>query len=228
MLSIIDNLLIWSEVWALIIPLLFIFPVSKQQNYLKPVGYYIIIALFLNVAANIISNQKTLAISLPWHNNILIYNLHSLIRFVCFTCFFILLKQNHFLKLKRIIPFLYIAILLLNFAILDRFFNPMHINGNLMTTESYLLLIYCLLFYLSKLKEEGNIMKNEPDFWIVTGLALYVVINFCVFLFYIPLFNENAALADRMWVVHNVAYICLCLFIAKGFSCGKNNTASIG
>ena len=55
------------------------------------------------------------------------------------------------------------------------------------------------------------------DFWVVTGLSIYVVINFFVFLFYVPLLTENPDLADRMWSIHNLAYITMCIFIAKAF-----------
>ncbi len=221
--SILNTLLIWSEVWALLIPLCFIWPVKKQLGYLKPVCIYLIAALVLNILANIISNQKIIGLHLPWHNNVLIYNLHSVIRFGCFAVFFILLKQNYYSNLKKMIPFLYAAILLLNFTVLGKFFNPLHINGSLMTAESYLLLVYCLLYYLSKLKEEKVLLKGDADFWIVTGLSIYVVINFFVFLFYIPMINENTELADKIWAVHNIGYILLCLFIAKGFYSARHS-----
>lgn len=221
-MNLINNLLIWSEVWALLIPLCFIFPVRKQIFFLKPVCYYIIIALLLNLVANIISNQRAIGIQLPWHSNTMIYNLHSFIRFVCFAGFFILLKQKYYVHIKKMIPYLYAIILLLNFTIFSKSFTSLHINGNLMSAESYLLLVYCLLYYLSKLKGEGIVFKSDPDFWIVTGLAIYVVINFFVFLFYAPMINENRKLADNIWAVHNVAYILFCLFIAKAFSLTKN------
>ncbi len=78
------------------------------------------------------------------------------------------------------IPYLYALILLLNFTIFSKSFTSLHINSNLITAESYLLLLYCLVYYLSKLKDAGIVFKSEPDFWIVTGLAIYVVINFFV------------------------------------------------
>ncbi|MEP7231682.1 MAG: hypothetical protein ABI691_15580 [Ginsengibacter sp.] len=223
MKSFINNVLIWSEVWALLVPVYCMWPVKKQPVYLKPVYIYIVAALLLNVVANVISNQRALGITLPWHNNILVYNLHSVIRFGCFSLFFILAKQKYYSTLTRIIPFLYIGILLLNFTLLDKFFDPLHINGNLMTAETYLLLVYCLLYYLSRLKEDGPLFSNDADFWIVTGLSIYIVINFFVFLFYIPIMNENRAFADKIWTVHNAGYILLCLFIAKGFYAAKTS-----
>jgi hypothetical protein len=73
------------------------------------------------------------------------------------------------------------------------------------------------LYYLSELKEEAERISTVQEFWVTTGLCIYVVINFFVFLFYVPLLNEGKQLANDMWDVHNVAYILLCLFIAKSF-----------
>lgn len=217
--SIVNTLLIWSEVWALIIPLCFVFPLKKP--FLRPVFYYLVIAFILNAVANIISNQKTIGINLPWHSNTILYNIHSIARFVCFSYFFIRLRQNHYRSIKRIIPFIYILLVFLNFTLFDSLFNSNHISGNLLTAESYLLLIYCLLYYLSKLKDEVP-LSSGPDFWIVIGLSIYVVINFFVFLFYVPMIKENPVLANNIWSIHNVGYILLCLFIAKGFYSQKD------
>ncbi|CAN5184168.1 hypothetical protein BH20BAC1_BH20BAC1_14220 [soil metagenome] len=60
-----------------------------------------------------------------------------------------------------------------------------------------------------------NVMGHTKDFWVVTGLSIYVVTNFFVFLFYTPMLNTNLNLAMKMWNVHNTAFILLCIFISK-------------
>jgi hypothetical protein len=72
-------------------------------------------------------------------------------------------------------------------------------------------------YYLSKLKNEEDDVTNGADFWVVTGLAIYVVINFFVFLFYVPMLQQDVTLAINIWYLHNVAYIVLCIFITKAF-----------
>jgi hypothetical protein len=106
---------------------------------------------------------------------------------------------------------------IINFTFFENFFNPLHLSGNLLAAEGYLLLIYCMLYYLSRLKDEIEVLTSGKDFWVVTGLSIYVVINFFVFLFYVPMLKENPQLAINMWSVHNVAYIILCIFISKAF-----------
>jgi hypothetical protein len=44
-----------------------------------------------------------------------------------------------------------------------------------------------------------------------------VVINFFVFLFYVPMIKQDLKMADNIWNVHNIANILLCIFITKAF-----------
>lgn len=173
-------------------------------------------AFFLNLIGDFISDFKKYLPQWMQSNNPL-YNLHSLVRFACFASFFISLRQPYFLIMKKALPVLSLLFLLLNFTLLENFFNPNHLSGNLLSAEAYLLLVYCLLFYLSQLKEDVEEIASGPAFWVTTGLCIYVVVNFFVFLFYVPLLNEDYMLTDRMWNVHNIVYILLCLCIAKAF-----------
>jgi len=204
----------WSEVWALLIPIIFFFFNPNQPRYVKPVVIYLFAALVLNLSGNIIAEYK---VYFPWwlQSNNPIYNVHSIIRFICFSYFFILLNQQAFRKLLYILPNLSLLIIIINFSTVENFANPDHLSGNLLAAEAYLLLIYCMLYYLAKLRDEEGGISSGPDFWIVTGLSIYVVINFFVFLFYVPMIDQNSALADHIWDVHNVAYILLCIFITK-------------
>ena len=90
-------------------------------------------------------------------------------------------------------------------------------GSNLLAAEAYLLLIYCLLYYLSKLRAEDSDVSRGADFWVVTGLSIYVVVNFFVFLFYVPMIKFDSNLAERIWDVHNIAYIILCILITRAF-----------
>ncbi len=47
MTYILNKLLIWSEVWALLIPRCFAWPEKRQPRYIKPVCIYLIVALLI-------------------------------------------------------------------------------------------------------------------------------------------------------------------------------------
>jgi len=206
----------WSEVWALLIPLIYLLFKNHQPRYLKPVTIYLFVALLLNVTGNIIAEYKAWLPSWMQSNNPL-YNVHSIIRFICFSYFFAALNQSSFTVIKKMLPILSLLIFLINFTVAENFGNPQHLSGNLLSAEAYLLLIYCMLYYLAKLRNETDDISSGSDFWIVTGLSIYVVVNFFVFLFYVPMINHDSLLAENIWYVHNIAYILLCIFITKAF-----------
>jgi hypothetical protein len=209
----------WSEVWALLIPLFVLGFRKSQPAYLKPIIVYLWIALLLNVLSDIISELKSGFPSwLHWlRSNNVLYNIHSLIRFALFTYFFRLLGKRFRSNLDKFINIGAFVFLVINFSFIENFFNPDNLSGNLLATEAFILLVYCMQYYLSKLRDETEEFSRTKDFWIVTGLSIYVVINFFVFLFYVPLLSENPGLSIKMWYVHNVAYIVLCIFIARAF-----------
>ena len=51
-------LLDWSEVWAPLIPLVFLLFKKNQPRFLKPVILYLVAAFLLNAVSDIISDYK--------------------------------------------------------------------------------------------------------------------------------------------------------------------------
>ena len=49
-----------------------------------------------------------------------------------------------------------LGFLVINFIFFENFFNPNSFSGNLLTVEAYLLLVYCMLYYLAELKDDEN------------------------------------------------------------------------
>ncbi len=213
----------WSEVWAPLIPLFILLIVRKKQPFfLKPVIVYLWVALLINVSAGVIAGFKAFLPNWVQSNNPL-YNIHCIVRFASFSYFFVLIKKSGATILKKFIPFLLVVFIIINFSFFESFFNPNNLSGSLLAVEAYLLLIYCMQYYLSQLRNEVEKISGKKDFWVVTGLSIYVVINFFIFLFYVPMIEENPALAGKMWNVHNVAYIIFCILISKAFYVPDSN-----
>ena len=221
---ILNKILEWSEVWALLIPLFVLSKYKKQPGFLKPVIIYLLLALLLDTAADIImeinSYYKQQHKSPPYSNNFL-YNIHSITRFICFSSFFILLRQPFLVKAKKYLPILSAVLVVINFAFYENFFDRNHISSRLFATEAGLLLFYCLQYYLFKLQEDKS-GPRQADFWIVTGLSIYVVFNFPFFLLYTTLLGKNGNLLVNLWNYHNITYIIFCIFIAKAFYVARN------
>jgi hypothetical protein len=203
-------------VWALVIPLSLLLFRKQQPPSLRPVIIYVWLGFLVNLVIDVI-----MAINIYFPNNYLsnnvFYNIHSLVRFACFSFYFIQLQPSSFAKFKKILAWASLAFVIINFLFFEKFFNYNTFSGNLLAGEAYLLLVYCMLYYLTELKNDSDDLFNTPHFWIVTGLCVYVVINFFVFLFYIPMFDVDVDLAVNIWNVHNIAFIIFCIFLTKAF-----------
>jgi hypothetical protein len=210
------RILDWSEVWAIFIPLFVLLFRRKQPAFLKPLIIYLWIALALNLVGDFIGDFKH---HLPqWlHSNNILYNIHSIVRFFCFSYFFLLLGKNFRGVIYKLVNLCALVFIVYNFIFIEKFNNVDHLSGNLLATEAYVLLIYCMQYYLLQLKTDTADFTRKKDLMVITGLSIYVVINFFVFLFYVPMLTENPNLAEHMLSVHNLAYITLCIFIAKAF-----------
>jgi hypothetical protein len=221
MRTILKEILRWSEVWAPLIPLIFILKSKQIKTYLKPVSLYVWIALFLNTATDVLWRFKDdfgfHEGDFFWSNNF-IYNTHSIIRLLLFSWFFILLRQRFMHRVKAILPFIFIAFAIVNFSFYENYFNVNHLSSRLLTIEAAILIFYCLQYFIYLLLEESGVpLRKQPGFWVVVGLSLYMSASFFIFLFYTYLIQQNVTFAVNIWDVHNVAYIIFCICLARAF-----------
>jgi len=216
------TILDFSEVWALLIPLFVMLWKHNKTVYLKPIRTFIIIMLIINIGIVIISEFKA-KLNVPegsffWSNNFL-YNFSSLVRLILFAWFFNSLQQRFMHRIKSIIPYGFLLFAAINFIFYEDFFYQNSFSSRLLATEAALLLFYCLQYFIFIILDENNMnLKNRPGIWIVTGLSIYVAVNFFIFLFYIYLSNTLVKFAEHIWDVHNFAFILLCILIAKQFN----------
>jgi hypothetical protein len=220
--SIYHTLLDWSELWALLIPLTILFLHKKQPVYLRPVKYYVYTALLINSLIILIWLRN----KYHWNffinkmedddNNNFLYNIHSICRLFLFSWFFILLKQPFARTVKKILPVIFLLFIVINFIFFENFID-IGLSSRLLSIEAGILLFYCMQYYLNLLREEHTSFMKMPSFWVVTGLSIYVVASFPIFLFYEKLPALNKTFSVSIWDVHNIAFILLCIFIAKSF-----------
>jgi hypothetical protein len=215
MLKIIEFLLDWSEVWAVMIPAAILLK-KKQPQKLAPVVLYVWLALVINIAIDLTWKLR-MVLPAAYNSNNYLYNLHSVIRFFLFSLFFIRLNQPFLTKAKIAIPICYTVFLVVDFVFFEHFFNYWAFSSRLLSVEAILLLFYALQYYLFKIKEGMEVFTFKSDFWVVTGLGIYVSINFFIFLLYNELTVRMANFAINLWNVHNITFIIFNLFLAKGF-----------
>jgi len=204
----------WAEVWALLIPFPFIFPLKKTKT-LRPVTYYVFVSLIIYLIINIISNQKSFNIDLHLHSNVLIYNINSIIRLFLLSWYFISLRQPFFVNTKKVLPWIFASFVFVFF--LFEPINGKYLNSTLHIVETGLLLLYCIQYYFFLLKEEQPSFARLPSFWVVTGLSIFVVVNFPIYLFYDTVIKLDTPTARLLWDIHKPAFIIFCICLAKAF-----------
>jgi hypothetical protein len=211
----------WAEVWALLIPLVFIVWRKKIPSYLRPVMIYVCVAFVLNLASILVwkfkDNWDFHEGDFWWSNNF-IYNTHSIIRMLLFAWFFLSMKQHFMHRVKAIAPIIFLVFVVINFTFFEDFFDRRMLSSRLFATEAALLLFYCLQYFIFLLLEDRDTpLKKQPGFWVATGLIIYVATSFFIFLFYTYLIKQYPEFAVSLWDVHNIAYIILCTCIAIAF-----------
>jgi hypothetical protein len=72
-------------------------------------------------------------------------------------------------------------------------------------------------FIYQIIEDRTTSFKNQPGFWVVIGLSIYVAANFFIFLFYEYLSDAKRNFAIGIWDVHNYVFILLCIFIGVQF-----------
>jgi hypothetical protein len=225
MLDIFKQILNWSEIWVLLIPLIVLLWSKNNHKYLLPIRKYLFVALILNITIVLISELKgkwgLTENDFFWNNNVF-YNISSIVRLLLFAWFFILLRQRFMHRVKAIIPFAFLLFVFINFIFFEKFVpqgDYEWFSSRLLATEAALLLFYCLQYFIYLIIEEKTThLKTEPGFWVVTGLSIYVAANFFIYLFYEYLSKVTADFAVNVWDVHNIAFIILCVCIAKQFN----------
>ena len=148
-----------------------------------------------------------------WNNNIL-YNLQSVARMLLFSWFFST-QGKRFKKITRILPFIYILSGIVYFSF---YFSFLQISSYLLAMEAGFLLIYCLFYTYSFIKEDHlQFSVSHPSSWIVGGLTVYTSVSFFIFLFYNYLMKYYKVYAINVWDIHNFLFIILCTFISISF-----------
>jgi hypothetical protein len=222
----------WIEVWAHFIPIAILFAKPQQTHYLKPVIIYVWLGLVINILGDVGWKMKDYypdfykTYHLPWlKDNNYVYNVLSMLRFVCFSVFFIRLDQPFQHRLKKLIPLFALLFTIGNFVFLEKFFQTDTISSNLFSMETGLLLVYCLLYYIYRMQiSETQSLNWTADFWVVLGLSFYVVLNFFYFLFYKKLnYGGHGQLLTDLWDYHNITYCILLIFIARAFYVSRHH-----
>jgi len=209
----------WSEVWALLIPLLVILifrPKGKLTSWL--IAYVIIAALMNTISVFMVEDYSVLPsfLILDEGNNIY-YNIHSFVMVICFSSYIISVRTYIYPKILKAVVIGYILFVIINFTFFE---SPFILSTLHFTVGSIVLLIMCLFYFFRSIVEDDSAVNwlRHPSFIICSGLCLYEVITFVIFLFIYPLFNnpKTASFAQIMMQVYQYIFVVFCILLAIG------------
>jgi hypothetical protein len=106
----------------LLIPLAVLLLKPKQPRYLTPVIIYLVLALVIDLFIDLAWKYKRFMPEWMYPNNYF-YNIHSIVRFICFSWFFSLLHLSFIKKFGKLIPILSILFIIINFTFFENFFR---------------------------------------------------------------------------------------------------------
>lgn len=221
MIATLYEIIRWSELWALLIPLTILRMYRTSHPELKPIILYLWIALPLNFLSLTISEFSQYIPSFLKNNNIF-YNVHSVIRVILFGTY---ITRTGLLKSRKFFRFVLPVYFLL--ALIYFWFrkSPLDFSFEIYCIESVTLLGLCISYFLLSIKDESDtIWMDDTSFLLCTGISFYESITFFVFLFFDALWRINKSFGETTMMIFSGAYAILCIIIAIALSRSKQRT----
>jgi hypothetical protein len=207
----------YADTYGSLIPLVTAFVIfykKKYPDYCIPLVWYFILSIIIFGFSNYLADRRI--------NNLVLYNIFSVIELIILTCFF---RKIIFLKKGKDIPS-FILLSFCIFSILNLFFleNYASMNSNLIAIEFLILIVYCFTYFIELSKTDRIIFFfKEPVFWIISGFFVYFSSCIIVFVLYKYASITNQSFIQDFWSFQIIMYIIKNLLIAKGILCFRTN-----
>lgn len=217
-MSTLDFIIVWSEVWAFLIPLAVIVFFKPAGKAVRLLIAYVIMGFVLNFCAIFTLVYPNLVPPVFRYNNNIFYNVHSFIMVLFLGLYILKIRTYKHITLLKGLLMLYVIFVLVNFTF---FGHPLFYSTRHFTTGSIVLLILCLFYFFSSIQEESKVnMLKHPSFLITSAVSLYHGITFFIFLFLLPMFNsaynKDLSLTDLMMKITQVTFVIFCILLAFG------------
>jgi hypothetical protein len=208
------EILKWSEVWALLIPIMVYLTQRNNAQLLFPLQLYLLFAIVLNLFITLISNIHEFVLMFNGSNHVF-YNLHSVVKVAFLGWFIMRYLPRASANIIRLVFVFYGAFILFNFSFFE---SPLFFSSRLLTIESIILMFLGISWYLYTLQDDGRREYNRGAvFLVITGIVIYESVSFFIFLFYKQLIVPERNFALLIWKVHDIAFIIMCVFMARAF-----------
>ena len=212
----------------MLIPLSVILLCRPKGKSIRILKIYVLVGFLLNTLAMVMWEFSEI-VPKSWYvegmpNNNILYNLHSVMRVIFFSAYIMTVRSYRYPIFFIVILAAYFVFIPLNFTVLkDRL--PLFLSSHLFAAESIVLLLMSMSYFFNSINDDSptNWLKH-PSFIICSGVSLYVVITFFVFLFFYPLSDEYPTFFVVMMDVYFIAFVILCIILAIGLYRSKSQS----
>ena len=213
-----EFLIVWSEVWAFLIPLTIIIIFKPRGKNVGLLIAYVLTGFFLNFCAIFTLVYPDLVPYFLKYNNNIFYNVHSFVMVIFLGWYIIKVRPYKYIALLKGLIALYVIFVLINFIFFER---PLIYSTRLFTVGSIVLLVLCLYYFIDLIKEESQVsLLKHPSFIISSGICLYHAVTFFIFLFLRPMFNsaynKDPSFSDLMMKITQITFLIFCILLAIG------------
>ena len=213
-----DSVLISS----IILGLLSLVTLSRLIGSEKYIGFYAIMISFFEWFAHIM-------VKVFQTSNLGGLHLYTLLEFILLSLFF----YNLFKKFRITIPIKWIigigsAAIIANTIFLQSF-NVMPSNSR--TAVDFLIIAFCLFFYILLIKNLDEKRKFKPAIYFVTAIFIKSSLSSVIYLFSNSIMKMQPALRDQLWCfrvfINIVAIVLILISLLIILKKGKNDTTNI-
>jgi|SRR5688572_30696209 len=220
-----------SPVLFIILVIVFIISLFNSGKYrqfrLFPLytGSFAVLFLYTYILQLIINPQKP-TVYLYKLETFLDYMI-TILEFISFTFFLYITSQAKiFRKSIKVISVVTIAIFIFFSisSIYDTWPGDRIKIHSIYVIESCVLLFFCCLYFvdLFRSNSRANVLSS-PDFWVATGLAIYIIGTLPITLITAYFYTSDRLLYKNMYAIIYFFYIQLFLMIIKAYLCLKRN-----
>lgn len=217
-------LVVWSEVWAMLIPLIIVFIFKPKGKYIQLVVAYVILGFILNFCAIFTLVYPNLVPHFLVYNNNVFYNVHSFLMVILLGTYIVIIKPYKYKLILKGLIILYVGFSLIDFIFFE---NPLLYSTRHFTISCVILLLLSLVYFLSLATDNSNEnWINHPSFIFCTAICFYNGITFFIFLFFSPMYdstyNKDVSFALLMMKIIQAAFVIFCILLALGFYKARN------
>jgi len=208
MLSQITKFLDVISPWLLLIFFLVKIKKDLRRNY---IFWFILFQTSVNTVSIVYDQYLFLS-------NLHFYHLNCAVSFFILTIYFsTILKFNHVHNILYGVLILFGALCFVNIMLWE---DLRTFNSNSYSLASFIIVVYSFLYYLENLLRPATIdIAKSQNFWYVTGLFTYYAGSFFIFLTFKKLTFLNLKNLGFLWQTHNILFLILCIFLARGIIC---------